>query len=44
MEPVGHLEIKKQIMMNQEVWGEDFEGKMSKYRLEDLGRTKTDFG
>lgn len=24
MEPVGHLEIKKQIRMNQEVWGEDF--------------------
>ena len=44
MEPVGHLEIKKQIMMNQEVLGEDFGGKMSNYGLEDLGRTKTDLG
>ena len=27
MGPVGHLEIKKQIMMNQEVLGEDFRGR-----------------
>ena len=32
MEPVGHLEIKKQIMMNQEVWGEDFLGGNVKIR------------
>ena len=45
MEPVGHLEIKKQIMMNGAVLGEDFVGKkVSKYILESLGKPKTDFG
>ena len=43
MEPEGHLEIKKQIMMNQEVWGEDFGGKV-KIRARRFRVTKTDFG
>lgn len=46
MEPEGHLEIKKQIMMNREVWGEDFflGGGNVKIRARRFRVTKTDFG